>query len=96
MVINEFVKKHLNVGREANFSFWRDSNGNEVDLLIPDADRQFAYEIKSGSTFKRDFFKGLDYWSKLSSADSAHKAVVYTGNSPMKTSGGKVVPWGQI
>ena len=96
MVINEFVKKHLNVGREANFSFWRDSNGNEVDLLIPDADRQFAYEIKSGSTFKRDFFKGLDYWSKLSSADSAHKAVVYAGDSQMKTSGGNVVPWGQI
>ena len=96
MVINEFVKKHLNVGREANFSFWRDSNGNEVDLLIPDADRQFAYEIKSGSTFKRDFFKGLDYWSKLSSADSAHNAVVYAGDSQMKTSGGNVVPWGQI
>lgn len=96
MVINEYVKKHLNSGREANFSFRRDRNGNEVDLLVPDADGQFAYEIKAGSTFKSDFFKGLDYWSKLSSADSAHKTVVYAGNMPLKTSGGNVVPWGQI
>ena len=29
-----------------------DSKRNEVDLLVPDADGQFAYEIKAGSTFK--------------------------------------------
>lgn len=96
MVINEFVKKRLNVGRSANFSFWRDSNGNEVDLLVPDADGQFAYEIKSGATFKSDFFTGLDYWAKLSSADAVHKAVVYSGDRRLSTSAGTAIPWGQI
>lgn len=96
MVVNEFMKKRLNAGLPANFSFWRDSNGNEVDLLIPDADRQFAYEIKSGATFKSEFFKGLDYWAKLSSADADHKAVVYSGDSMLKTSAGTVIPWGRI
>lgn len=96
MVINELVKKRQNAGQEANFSFWRDSNGNEVDLLVPDADGPFAYEIKSGATFKSEFFKGLDYWSRLSSADSSHKAVIYSGDRPLKTSDGDVIPWGQI
>lgn len=96
LVVNEFVKKHTNSGRKTNFSFWRDSNGNEVDLLVEEADGQHAYEIKSGATFKGEFFKGLDYWAKLSSADSLHKSVVYAGDSPLKTSAGAVIPWGQI
>lgn len=96
LVVNEFMKKRLNVGERTNFSFWRDSNGNEVDLLITDADGQHAYEIKSGATFKSEFFKGLDYWAKLSSADSAHKSVVYAGDRPLQTSAGTVIPWGQI
>lgn len=96
LVINEFVKKQLNAGQRTNFSFWRDSNGNEVDLLIADAGGQHAYEIKSGATFKSDFFKGLDYWAKLSAADADHKSVVYAGDRPLKTSAGSVIPWGQV
>lgn len=33
LVINEFVKASYNIGEEPNLTFWRDSTGNEVDLL---------------------------------------------------------------
>lgn len=96
LVVNEILKKKFNQGQVADFSFWRDSNGNEVDLLCPENGKVHAYEIKSGATFNQDFFKGLDYWSKLSGAENDQKTVVYNGNIPMVTSHGNVVPWSEL
>lgn len=96
MVINEKIKERLNAGRKAEYSFWRDSNGNEIDLIVPEVNEQFAYEIKSGETFNKDYFKGLDYWSRLSGADKDHKTVIYGGTLPMNTSEGRVLPWTMI
>lgn len=96
MVINELIKRRFNAGKEANLSFWRDSNGNEVDLLAADGAEQFAYEIKSGATFNKDYFKGLDYWARLSGADAAHRTVIYGGDRGMTTSDGNIVPWADM
>jgi len=65
MVINEIIKTYLNKGERPNFTFWRDSTGNEVDLLIRNNVDIQAIEIKSAQTFNSDFFKGLKYFSKL-------------------------------
>ena len=45
LVINEFIKEEYNKGKEPNLSFWRDSIGNEVDLLRTVEGKQYAYEI---------------------------------------------------
>lgn len=96
MVINEFLKRDYNRGLEPALSFWHDSAGNEVDLIQTEADCQYAYEIKSGATFSKEYFKGLNYWSKLSGADSDQKTVIYGGDKSMQTSDGKVVSWKNI
>lgn len=96
MVINEFLKRDYNRGLEPALSFWHDSAGNEVDLIQTEADCQYAYEIKSGATFSKEYFKGLNYWSKLSGADSDRKTVIYGGDKLMQTSDGKVVSWKNI
>lgn len=96
MVINEFLKRDYNRGLEPALSFWHDSAGNEVDLIQTEADCQYAYEIKSGATFSKEYFKGLNYWSKLSGADSKLKTVIYGGDKSMQTSDGKVVSWKNI
>ncbi len=96
MVINEFLKQAYNRGQEPSLSFWHDSAGNEVDLIQTAADCQYAYEIKSGATFSKEFFKGLNYWSKLSGADPNRKTVIYGGDKSMHTSDGKVVSWKNI
>ncbi|MGM9768900.1 MAG: ATP-binding protein [Candidatus Cryptobacteroides sp.] len=93
MVINEFLKRDFNRGQEPTLSFWRDSAGNEVDLIQTEADCQCACEIKSGTTFSKEYFKGLNYWSKLSGADSGRKTIIYGGERSMQTSDGKVVSW---
>lgn len=96
MVINELIKRRFNAGKEANLSFWRDSNGNEVDLLATEGTEQFAYEIKSGATFSKDYFKGLIHWAKLSGVDAAHRAVIYGGDRKMMSSDGNIIPWGDL
>lgn len=94
MVITDVLKSQFNAGKNGgNLSFWRDSNGNEVDLLLSEGQEQFAYEIKSGATFNSDYFKGLDYWAGLSGADSSHKAVIYGGSIGLNASNGRVIPW---
>ncbi|MFW5532215.1 MAG: hypothetical protein ACOCPC_11215, partial [Segatella copri] len=48
---------------EPSVSFWRDSAGNEVDLIYRDSDKEDAFEIKSAETFNESFLDGLKYWS---------------------------------
>jgi len=66
MVINEFIKDSSHVGQVPRLTFWRDSTGNEVDLLVSVKGKQKAYEIKSGATYSPDDFKGVKVWAKLS------------------------------
>ncbi len=96
MVINELIKHRYNAGAEANFTFWRDSNGNEVDLIQSIDGKQYAYEIKSGATFNKDYFKGLKYWSNLSAAPSECLNLIYGGSVELTTSNGKLIPWGEV
>jgi len=93
LVINEFVKESINKGEEPLLSFWRDKTGNEVDLLQTIGHKQYAYEIKSGSTYSQDYFKGISFWTKLSGASTEQCSVIYTGDTLLKTSKGEVLPW---
>jgi uncharacterized protein len=93
LVINNFVKDAYNKGGNPNITFWRDSTGNEVDLLIKTGDKQNAYEIKSGATYSQDYFKGIKTWAKLSGAIPEQCFAIYNGKQTMKTSFGKLIPW---
>lgn len=96
MVIGEFLKRGFNEGDRPSFTFWRDSNGNEVDLLMNKGDHVDAVEIKSGQTYNADFFKNLKYWSKLSDEDKDHRQVVYGGSQHRSTSEGELIPWSML
>lgn len=95
LVINEFIKEAYNKGEEPNLTFWRDSTGNEVDLLRTMEGKQYAYEIKSGATYSSDFFKGISKWAQLSGATPEQCFAIYTGDKNMKTSQGEVLSWKQ-
>nr|WP_297167011.1 ATP-binding protein [uncultured Dysgonomonas sp.] len=96
LVINEFIKEAYNKGQEANLTFWRDSTGNEVDLLQYIDGKPHAFEIKSGATYSKDYFKGIDKWAKLSEATSDQCFAIYTGDKSLKTSKGDVISWEKI
>ena len=79
MIIVEFLKKRFNAGKSGNLFFWRDNVGNEVDLLLADADgsSKIPVEIKSGQTITNDYFKGILYWNKMTQTQGGY--VVYGG-----------------
>jgi len=65
MVIAEALKYRFNQGRRNNLYFYRDSKGNEVDLLWVNGPDFFPIEIKAGMTITRDYFKGLKHFKKV-------------------------------
>jgi predicted AAA+ superfamily ATPase len=57
-VILDLIKQRFNQAKASNLFFWRDSAGNELDILIDQAERLIPVEIKSGQTVTPAFFKG--------------------------------------
>ncbi len=93
LVINEFIKSAYNRGAEPQLTFWRDSTGNEIDLICYRDGLPHAYEIKSGATHSPDHFKGLSRWAALSGATPDRCSVIYTGDRFLTSSSGSVIPW---
>ncbi|MDR3134069.1 MAG: ATP-binding protein [Prevotellaceae bacterium] len=91
--VTEYLKQSYAKAKEPEIYFWRDSNGNEIDLLIEQGGQLQAVELKSNSTMHSDDFKGLRYWQALSGVSPATCRVVYTGSLSLKTEKGLYVPW---
>lgn len=93
LVINEVIKNKFNNAKIPDLTFWRDSTGNEIDLIEYDGTRRKAYEIKSGQTFSQEFFKGIVKWSVLSGNPKDDNYVIYNGKRRYVTSNGTAIPW---
>ena len=92
MMVAEAFKQQYNHGHSQPLCFFRDSQGNEVDLLIETGSGLNAYEIKSAQTIGSDFFKGLNYLQKLK-VPIAETNLIYGGNETRTQSGHKVQSW---
>ena len=78
LVVMECLKAQANQGKLPNLYFFRDSNGNEVDLIYQAGRSLRALEIKSSSTFQPSQLKGLKKISSLTPT-IAHSYLVYSG-----------------
>lgn len=92
-IIVELAKMFYNRGELPRFYFFRDSNGNEIDLLIEKGPDIFAFEMKYGKTVNPDFFKGLNYWTALTGKPAGNGTVIYGGDAGSNRREGLVVPW---
>lgn len=92
-VISELLKNYMNRGEEHAIYFWRDSAGNEIDVLIDEGDELTPVEIKAGQTVAADFFKGIRFWKKLSKGIGQPAALVYGGDKSYIRSDAYVYPW---
>lgn len=84
MVVVELLKQRLNKGESNNLYFWRDSKGNEIDVIMDNFDVLTPIEIKSGKTITKDYFKGLKYWNTISGFTGGK--IVYGGQDYQKRS----------
>lgn len=92
LVILEVLKHRYNRGLRSNLFFYRDSKGNEVDLLLEFGSDLFPVEIKAGSTVAPDFFKGLKSFALLGKNQPWKSALVYGGSETQQRSDGMVCP----
>lgn len=93
-ILLEKMKQSWNNKTHEQFYFWRDTRGNEIDLLIERNQELIAVEIKSGKTIHQDFFKTLNQFKKTK-PDSLN-FLVYGGNEMQKRSNCTVVGFNDL
>ena len=89
LAVIEVLKSRYNQGRNAELYYFRDSNGNEIDLLCKTGDGLVGVEIKSASTWNSSFSKSLTHFSE-SNEKLAGRIVVYSGSRIDLSSGVQV------
>jgi len=92
MVVAEYLRERWNRGAASNLYFWRDSSGNEVDLLLDEAGTLYPVEIKSGQTVAADMFKTLKKWQTISGS-TVEPCLVFGGEGAYLRSGVRVRGW---
>jgi hypothetical protein len=92
-IISELIKSKLNRGEKPSFFFWRDSNGNEIDLIIEQGIKLQPIEIKSGRTLTHEAFAGLEKWRALAGKKAVSPTLIYGGDESYTQRGIKVVGW---
>ncbi len=92
LVAIEALKSFHHRGIAPRMYFYRDSNGNEVDLVLEHGLSLYAAEVKAGATVVSDYFRGLSRFAALMPDRLAAAAVVYGGDSTQQRSGYQVVP----
>ena len=79
-VVMEAVKHRMNAGKEGGVFFYRDSNMNEVDVLIKEEGEVTAIEVKSSMTYNKEFENTLRKLSGWIKTPVRRKVVVYAGD----------------
>jgi len=92
-IIMEAMKDRLNAGESVEMYFYRDSEGNEVDLLLPAGGKMHAIEIKAGATVNPDYFKGLKTFAAHHPQVVAGGSVVFGGIQGQNRSDWPVHSW---
>ena len=93
LVVMEILKKRYEKVSSNNLYFYRESNGNEIDLVLPRGDELVAIEIKAAQTINQDFFKGFLRFTKTYPEEKLDKVLVYAGEETQKRSGVKIYPF---
>ena len=79
-VVMEIVKHRYNQGLLNGVYFYRDSNQNEVDILLKEEGAVTAIEVKSSMTYHSSFEKHLTKLPEWITTPVAKRLIVYTGD----------------
>lgn len=95
MIVGEYIKDSLNRGSTATINYYRDSNHNEIDLVISENGRTRLIEIKSGETYSDDWMATI---RRLASqfGENCARTVVYGGNKTQHRSDFDLLSWREL
>ena len=90
-VVMEVIKHRYNRGLLNGVYFSRDSNQNEVDILLKEEGEITAIEVKSSMTYHTSFEDSITKLSECIKTPIANKIIVYTGDFENTTGNIKVL-----
>ncbi|MEA3469011.1 MAG: ATP-binding protein [Thermodesulfobacteriota bacterium] len=93
LIIGELVKSRFNQGEKPDLFFWRDSNGNEVDIIAEQSGRLMPLEIKSGKTLSADSTRGLSKYMSLAGRNTISPTLIYGGSDSYKKQDIRITSW---
>lgn len=91
----ECLKSRLNSAKVPNLYFFRDSAGNEVDLIFQEGRELVAIEIKSSSTFSTSFLASLQKMTTVTKK-IARSYLIYNGGEKQLSSNITAISFTQI
>ncbi len=92
MIIVDLIKNFKSQGLRYSLMFFRDSNKNEIDLIIESGGKTIPVEIKASGTVNTSFFNTIAWFNKKTQNDE-DAIVIYGGDQNQKRSQGKVISW---
>lgn len=79
-IISEIKKNSFNKGIQEGMYYFRDSAGNEIDLVYERDGQPVAIEIKAAQKTTADMFSGIRYWQKNNPLNP-QSLLIYGGNN---------------
>lgn len=79
-VVMEIIKHRYNRGLLNGVYFYRDSNQNEVDILLKEEGEITAIEVKSSMTYHTSFEETISKLSEWINTPIINKLIIYTGD----------------
>jgi len=93
MVVSEVLKSYTSMGESTPVYFWRDSHGNEIDLVVETGGETKLIEIKSSATFRPSFLKTILKTENKFDVNSVNKILIYNGDKQFYHNEVSVYPW---
>lgn len=91
LIVLDFFKNKYNKGETPHFYFYRDKSQNEVDLLEEKGMDISAYEIKSASSFTKQFTKNLNYLKKSLGDVVKSTTIIFDGSESIVSNENSIV-----
>jgi predicted AAA+ superfamily ATPase len=92
----ELLKQQKAEGMSVNNYFWRDSNQNEIDLLIQDGRKLQCIEMKASQTVRSEHLRSLHYLDQLVSDVELNHFLVTALDVSEKRSNETIVAWNDL
>ena len=92
LVIADIMKNLAASNQRAQLTFWRDSNQNEIDLIIEAGGQVLPIEIKAAQTTQSGWFKTLT-WFNQQTNNATSGTVIYGGDHDQIRTNGRLLSW---
>jgi predicted AAA+ superfamily ATPase len=90
------MKVHKGTGKQVNYYFWRDSNRNEIDLLISEGQQLTCVEMKASLTVRPEHIRSLHYLDNLVEGVQLQHFLVNFYNETQKRSKETILSWRDV